>query len=201
MATEREHSTAEEQRNAPPEVEVIAHWRGTAWSLEFECPYCGVYHRHGGGTNPEPLYGHRTSHCRFDPPPFEQGYVLVQATQVRERPPKINSREYTVPRNPPFDPTSWFHVEQRDRILAKVERFDGPDGCWFLPNRSRQTTFLGKRYAGHLLTLAFEGIAVPAGFFAVATCGNDTCLNPAHREILPNREAERRLGRALPRSR
>ncbi len=149
MTAELGHNTATEQGNEPPEVEAIAHWRGTAWSLEFECPYCGVYHRHGGGSNPEPVYGHRVSHCdRFDPSPFEQGYVLVQATQVRERPPKIESREYTVLPNPPFDPTSSFYVEQLGRILAKTERFDGPDGCWFLPNRRQFATYFGSGTRG-----------------------------------------------------
>ena len=36
----------------------------TYWAIRVMCPYCGVVHKHGGGTVAEnPVLGERSSHC------------------------------------------------------------------------------------------------------------------------------------------
>lgn len=55
-----------------PRTTVIAHCRayaargvfGRYWVLVVDtCPYCRRVHRHGGGDQIRPAYGHRAAHC------------------------------------------------------------------------------------------------------------------------------------------
>jgi hypothetical protein len=43
--------------------------------VEFFCPYCIKYHRHGAGSGD--FEGHRSAHCTFETPLTKTGYALV----------------------------------------------------------------------------------------------------------------------------
>lgn len=67
---------------------VIAHCRayaargcfGRYWVLVIDsCPYCSRSHRHGGGDQLRPAYGHRAAHCGSGA--IGRGYWLEPVTE------------------------------------------------------------------------------------------------------------------------
>jgi hypothetical protein len=180
----------------PPEIQVHAGLREGSgfWELTFECPYCGLLHRHGGGTDREPLLGHRVSHCSYEPPAFEHGYVLVEGS--RGKPITSNGgrvRTYPVLEVPYIDLDNVVYGKELDRVRSKLIENPDHEGCLLpLPNRkgNGKVRFMGSRYDLRVLLLAAEGIDTPAGYQPVPACGLSACVNPGHQQLVSNAEAK-----------
>lgn len=178
----------------PPEVKVHVgrQKRSGFWELTFECPHCGLVHRHGGGTGPEPSLGHRESHCSYGPPAFKNGYVLVEGS--RGRPIASDDQRvqmYPFLLGPHIDLDDKVYITALDRVRRKL--LDHPDhpGCSLAPYSPKgEVQFMGRRHDLRVLLLAAQGVDTPAGYQAVPSCGLSTCVNPRHQRLVPNAKAK-----------
>lgn len=104
-----------------------------------------------------------------------------------------------------YDPDPAFQASRMQAFDRTVIKPDGEEGCWFRQSGNRHDSgrfkLADRFHSGHIVALISVGVAVPPGYYAVPTCGHRGCVNPRHREIVPNLEAERRLGEHLRRSR
>lgn len=59
-----------------PEVAAyVARAGDGVWDLLLACPFCGDLHLHGGGSDDEPTFGQRLSHCVHDDRRGDYGLV------------------------------------------------------------------------------------------------------------------------------
>jgi hypothetical protein len=56
---------------------------GNPSQVEFFCPYCTKYHRHGAAGGD--FEGHRTAHCLGETPLSKTGYYLIAEKRSRSK--------------------------------------------------------------------------------------------------------------------
>ncbi len=64
-------------------VFVAATVAGNPGQVEFFCPYCAKYHRHGAGDGN--FEGHHSAHCTPESPLSKTGYYLITEKRSRSK--------------------------------------------------------------------------------------------------------------------